>query len=106
MAASILSRVHSLSDFAVGDMVECVDDTPTRPESWIMPVQGGLYTVAGIRPAGDGASVRLKQLTPSCHLGGVCACGECGWDARRFRKVYRPNPDLFARFVCDTPEMA
>jgi hypothetical protein len=101
-----MKRPVSLSDFATGDIVECVDDTPSRPESQIMPVFGGLYTVTSLRPAGDGASVRLKELTPSCHLGGVCACGGCGWDAGRFRKVYRPNPDLFARFVCDVPELA
>lgn len=93
-----------MSDFATGDIVECIDDTPSRPESQIMPDLGGLYTVTSIRPVEDGRSVQLKELTPSCHLGGVCACGDCGWDAGRFRKVYRPNPDLFASFTCDLPE--
>lgn len=104
---SLLRRgVDLLSDFTTGDIVECVDDTPHRPESRIMPMLGGLYTVTSIRPVVDGHSVRLQELTPSCHLGGVCACGECGWDAGRFRKVYRPKPGLFARFVCDVPQMA
>ena len=94
-----------MSDFATGDIVECVDDTPSRPQSQIMPVLDRLYTVTSLRPVGDGGSVRLKELTPNCHLGGLCACGGCGWDAGRFRKVYRPNPDLFARFVC-VPETA
>ena len=85
-----------MSDIATGDLVKCIDDTPSRPESQIMPDLESLYVVASIRPAGDGFSVRLRELTPSCHLGGVCACGDCGWDAGRFRKVYRPNPDLIA----------
>ena len=93
-----------MSDFTTGDIVECIDDTPSRPESQIMPNLGGLYTVTSIRPIADGRSVRLRELTPSCHLGGVCACGDCGWDAGRFRKVYRPNPDLFARFTREVPE--
>ncbi len=84
-----------MSDIAVGDIVECVDDTPSRPESQVMPILGGLYAVASIRPVGDGRSVRLRELLPSCHLGGPCACGDCGWDAGRFRKVYRPSAELF-----------
>jgi hypothetical protein len=99
-----------LSDLSTGDIVECVDDTPSRPESQVMPVLGGLYTIAGIRPCGDGHSVRLKALTPSCHLGGLCACGDCGWDAGRFRKIYRPDGELIARLKavlrCETVEPA
>lgn len=64
-----------------------------------MPELGGLYTVASIRTVELGHSVRLKELTPSCHLGGVCACGDCGWDAARFRKVYRPSGGLIARLT-------
>jgi hypothetical protein len=98
-----------LSDLATGDIVECVDDTPTRPESQIMPDLGGLYTITSLRPVGGGLSVRLKELTPSCHLGGVCACGQCGWDAGRFRKVYRPSAELFAQLMAqiedETPEL-
>ena len=87
-----------------GDIVECIDDTPTRLESRIMPSLGALYTITSLRPVGDGHSVRLRELTPSCHLGGVCACGDCGWDAGRFRKVYRPGPGLFAMLARETPE--
>ena len=85
-----------MNDLAAGDLVECVDDTPSRPESQIMPDLGALYTITGVRPVDGGRSVRLKELTPSCHLGGLCACGDCGWDAGRFRKVYRPGPALMA----------
>jgi hypothetical protein len=85
-----------LLDFTTGDIVECIDDTPSCPESQVMPVLGALYTVTSIRPVQDGHSVRLKELTPSCHLGGICACGHCGWDAGRFRKVYRPDGGLIA----------
>lgn len=88
-----------MNDLTTGDIVECIDDTAARPESQIMPVLGTLYTIASIRPVGDGRSVRLKELTPSCYLGGVCACGDCGWDAGRFRKVYRPSKDLLVQLA-------
>jgi hypothetical protein len=100
------SKTSALSEIAAGDIVECIDDMPSRPESQIMPVRGGLYAVASIRPVDDGHSVRLKELTPSCHLGGVCACNQCGWDAGRFRKVYRPSGDLLAMLTATTPEPA
>ncbi len=93
-----------MSDLSTGDIVECIDDTPSRPESQIMPDLGALYTITSIRPVGDGASVRLKELTPSCHQGGPCACGNCGWDAGRFRKVYRPSGEFIAALMCDAPE--
>ncbi len=86
-------------DLVRGDIVECIDDTPNRPESQVMPILGGLYTVTSIRPCEDGQSIRLKELTPSCHLGGPCGCGDCGWDGRRFRKVYRPDGGLIARLT-------
>ncbi|MBA4012223.1 MAG: hypothetical protein C0481_10195 [Phenylobacterium sp.] len=93
-----------MSDISTGDIVECIDDTPSRPESQIMPDLGALYTVTSIRPVSDGRSVQLKELTPSCHLGGVCACGHCGWDAGRFRKIYRPNGEFIAALMCDVPD--
>lgn len=64
-----------------------------------MPVLGALYVIASIRPVGDGRSVRLRELTPSCYLGGTCACGDCGWDAGRFHKVYRPSADLLVQLA-------
>lgn len=88
-----------MTDITAGDIVKCIDDTPSRPESQIMPDLDMLYVVASIRSVGDGHSVRLRELRPNCHLGGVCACGQCGWDARRFRRVYRPNPDLIASLL-------
>jgi hypothetical protein len=95
-----------MNDIAAGDIVECIDDRPALAESRIMPDLGALYTVTSIRPAGGGRSVRLKELAPSCHLGGPCACGGCGWDAGRFRKVHRPRPDLFATLLCRASEPA
>jgi hypothetical protein len=95
----------ALSDIAAGDIVECIDDTPSRPESQVMPDLGALYLVTSIRPVDVGHSVRLKELIPSCHLGGVCACGQCGWDAGRFRKVHRPRPDFFAALLQPIPEL-
>jgi hypothetical protein len=92
-----------MCDFTTGDIVECVDDRPS-PESRVMPDLGALYTVASLRPVGEGLSVRLKELTPSCHLGGACRCGECGWDARRFRKIYRPTADFISGLSARTPE--
>jgi hypothetical protein len=88
-----------MSDITSGDIVKCIDDTPSRPESQVMPELGMLYVVDSIRPVGDGHSVRLRELKPSCHRGGVCACGQCGWDARRFRRVYRPDPGLLASLL-------
>jgi hypothetical protein len=95
-----------MCDFTTGDIVECIDDRPTLPESQIMPDLGALYTVTSIRRVEDGLSVRLKELTPSCHLGGVCACGDCGWDARRFRKIYRPRGELLASLLETSREPA
>jgi hypothetical protein len=96
----------ALSDIAAGDIVECIDDTPSRPESQVMPGLGALYTVTSIRPVDEGRSVRLKELTPSCHLGGKCACGQCGWDAGRFRKVHRPRAEFIAELLQPIPEHA
>jgi hypothetical protein len=93
-----------LCDFIAGDIVECIDDMPRRPESQVMPVLGALYTVSSVRPVGDGESVRLKELQPSCYLGGPCACGDCGWDSVRFRKVHRPRAGFIAELLSKTPE--
>lgn len=47
-----------------------------------MPTWAAFYTVAGVR------------------LGGACGCGQCGWGARRFRKIYRPDASLSIK-VCE-----
>jgi hypothetical protein len=83
-------------NFRRGDIVECIDAAPVRTESQVMPSEGQLYVVATVAPAGDGHSVRLQNLTPTCYLGGPCGCGHCGWDAARFRKVYRPKRELIS----------
>jgi hypothetical protein len=83
-----------MSDIQNGDIVECIDDKPRHAESQVMPTWGGLYTVARVRTVQGAGSVRLKELTPTCYLGGACRCGGCGWDIARFRKVYRPGPGL------------
>jgi hypothetical protein len=106
VAGGPLEAGATMSDIAAGDIVECIDDTPSRPESQVMPEFGALYLVTSIRPVGDGLSVRLKELAPSCHLGGICACGGCGWDAGRFRKVHRPGPGLLTWLMEKAPEPA
>jgi hypothetical protein len=94
-----------MTDIEAGDIVKCIDDTPSLPQSQVMPELGALYTVASILAVGDGCSVRLRELTPSCYRGGVCACGGCGWGEHRFEKFYRPNPDLIARLASETTEL-
>lgn len=94
-----------MSDITRGDIVECIDDRPNWSETRVMPDLGGLYTVASIRPVAGGRSVRLTELTPTCHLGGPCACGDCGWDSGRFRKIYRPKADLIAGLLKPVPEL-
>jgi hypothetical protein len=97
-------KLANMCDFTTGDIVECVDDRPVRAESQVMPDLDVLYTITSIRPVDDGHSVRLKELTPSCYLGGPCACGHCGWDSGRFRKVYRPKAGLIESLATRTPE--
>src|SRR5687768_15335336 len=79
-------------ELQAGDYVECIDNQPDLPNSVVMPDADRLYTVEEIRAVARGYSVRLNELAPSCYQGGTCACGNCGWDARRFRRVYRPHP--------------
>ena len=72
-----------------------------------MPELRRYYTVESVRPVADGYSVRLNELAPDCHKGGACACGQCGWDSGRFRKVYRPTPSKIAALTAllDVPEL-
>jgi hypothetical protein len=95
-----------MSGIRNGDIVECVDDVPLHAESQIMPRRGQLYTVAAIKAVDGGHSVRLKELIPSCYRGGVCACGGCGWNATRFRKILRPKRALLASLVAGVREPA
>ncbi len=78
-------------DLKPGDYVECIDNHPDFPISTIMPDLDRLYTVENLRFIAGGYSVRLNELAPGCYQGGPCTCGNCGWDARRFRRVYRPD---------------
>jgi hypothetical protein len=82
---------ENMLDIRPGDYVECVDNSPRSPISAIMPEGDRLYTVEEVRFIAGGYSLRLNELAPSCYMGGPCACGDCGWDARRFRRVYRPE---------------
>jgi hypothetical protein len=93
-----------MCDFQPRDIVECIDDRPQLIESKVMPAAGQLYTVDRIAPVGGGHSIRLRELTPTCYLGGPCACGGCGWDADRFRKVYRPDDRLIAELTTPVAE--
>lgn len=83
-----------MADFRPSDIVECIDDTRRCAETGVMPQLGQLYTVTKVRTVGDGQGVRLRELIPTCYMGGPCDCGECGWDAARFRKIDRPSDDL------------
>jgi len=83
-----------MADFKPSDIVECIDDTRRCAETRVMPQLGQLYTITKVRAVGDGQSVRVRELIPTCYMGGPCDCGECGWDAGRFRKVYRPTSEL------------
>lgn len=97
-----------MSDLKPGDYVECIDNHPDFPISTIMPDTDRLYTVEDVRFIAGGYSVRLNELAPGCYRGGSCTCGRCGWDARRFRRVYRPDPrnlDPF-RAMLSTPRPA
>ena len=76
-----------MCEFKAGDLVECIVDTPTGDPGGNMPVSGRRYTVESVHRDGDGQTVRLVGQVPSCRLGGVCACGQCGWDARLFRRL-------------------
>jgi hypothetical protein len=79
-------------DLRTDDYVECIDNRPILANSTIMPETDRLYTVESVRLINGGYSVRLNELDPTCHKGGACGCGNCGWDSRRFRRVYRPDP--------------
>lgn len=95
-------------DLRPGDYVECIDNRPHFPISTVMPDTDRLYTVEDVRFIVGGHSLRLNELAPSCHLGGSCTCGDCGWDARRFRRVYRPDPRHLEPFkaMLRTPQPA
>lgn len=71
------------------DRVLCIDNRQIFSESNAMPNLKQVYTVDMVRSVGDGYSVRLVEITPECYKGGPCSCGECGWDAGRFRTIYR-----------------
>jgi hypothetical protein len=81
-----------MSHLKVSDVVKCIDNTPLHRQSTTMPSLDRTYTVESVRAVDGGFSVRLVELTPDCWQGGPCACGACGWDARRFRRV-RPVRD-------------
>ena len=83
-----------MCDLKAFELVECVDDIPVLKQSKTMPEAGRQYHVASVKRIGDGYSVRLLELTPDCHVGGPCACGDCGWDSGRFRRILRQNDRL------------
>jgi hypothetical protein len=97
-----------MCDLRECDFVECVDNRPIHKQSRTMPELGQLYTVESVRAVGGGYSVRLNELTPDCFKGGPCTCGNCGWDASRFRKIYRPREEKLASFkaLLDVPAEA
>jgi hypothetical protein len=91
--------------FKANDLVECIVEAPIGDRDGTMPRTGRRYTVESVHRDGGVETLRLVGQTPSCRHGGACACGECGWDARLFRRVYRPkdaNLDVF-REMLDAP---
>ena len=94
-----------MTDFRVGDIVECVDDSPTQFGHSSLE-RGKLYTVSNFVPAGDSHPDHPHILAPEDiidlaeaprppqTLDGWTAFG---WRVCRFRRVYRRDPDLIAR---------
>jgi hypothetical protein len=96
-----------MCDLKAGDFVECIDNKPAGRKRRTMPELGRFYTIESMRPAADGFSVRLNEVVPDCRRGGACACGRCGWDSSRFRRIYRPSPEKIAALTAllDAPEL-
>ena len=96
-----------MCDLKASDFVECIDDKPAGRKRRTMPELGRYYTIESVRPAADGYSVRLNELAPDCRKGGACACGKCGWDSSRFRRIYRPSPEKIAVLTAllDVPDL-
>ena len=96
-----------MCDFQARDLVECIDGSPVLQQSRAMPELGQRYYVESVRKVGDGYSVRLFEVLPECYLGGPCTCGNCGWDAARFRLVRRFSRDklgVLRDLLENTPE--
>jgi hypothetical protein len=93
-----LRTSKAMSHLQPGDYVECIDNRRQFRMSMIMPELDQLYTVESASYVAGGYSIRLNELAPACHKGGICICGSCGWDARRFKRVYRPDPRNLAPF--------
>lgn len=94
-----------MCDLKTSDYVECIDNRPTSRTDRTMPELGRLYTVESVRRVSGGYNIRLNELSPDCYRGGSCSCGHCGWDAERFRKIYRPKEKNIAqlRALLDNP---
>lgn len=68
-----------------------------------------LGLIGGNNGQGRSFMSHLRALTPDCWEGGPCACGACGWDASRFRRV-RPirteQLDVFRAMLGSENELA
>lgn len=84
-----------MSQFRVGDIVECVDLSNYAG----LPIQsgltiGGLYTVTGF---GQTGRWRLGATQPSLHLRE--APSPDGWRIWRFRKIHRPRAEFLTELL-------
>ena len=96
-------------DLQPGDFVECLDDSPAQFGGARLE-RGRIYSVSATLAPGAihpdhprfEAPEAIIDLTeaprPLRNLDGWIAYG---WRACRFRKVYRPDPDLIARLLSD-----
>lgn len=84
----------SYADWKVGDRVVCVDASNMDfRQGEELPKQGSVYTIREIRDLGRGVAVRLNEIVnpPKVYRPGVM---ECGFFARRFRKVQPRKTDI------------
>lgn len=93
-------------DFRPGDLVECVDTSPS--EYWGTPplTLREVYTVERVRPSIEyspgiwsGVGLRIEGVEPpAAALWG----GKAAFHAWRFRKLYTPNPKFIASLLAET----
>lgn len=79
-------------DFRVGDIVECVDLSPSENRAYPLHIYclilGGLYTISAIRPrcpASGHCGLDLREQP---------AASRWGYRASRFRLVHRPRQEF------------
>jgi hypothetical protein len=92
--------------FQPGDMVECVDAAPMAQAYPAGLIVGALYTVRDIylknvfADGSEKAGCGLVLEEPSAAWTTWCGLPG-GWNAVRFRKIYRPSADLIAKLLAE-----